>query len=280
MENNHLVPAKTQVLDTVKNLLLVVKKIADDDDNALAAQLHRQIVQGPGNVGLLRALERRKTVHDLVDGTLTVTARRVIAHFLIKNPERHGVTLLQDKVGQAGGHHLGVLQLGVFPGAVLHGFAAIEQDVGDVVGFLLILLDEVAIGAAENLPVQVAGIVTGRIFAVLGKLNGEAAIGRLVLTGHVALHHVAGVKAQCLGAGDRLGVEQFLYLLLVHGARQSGGGLVHDQLSGASLGTASRIRSIISSAVTPSDCAEKLGMMRCRNTGCATEATSSQLTYT
>ena len=115
---------------------------------------------------------------------------------------------MEDEVAQAGGEHLAVGELGVAAGAVFHGLRAVEEDVRDVVGLLLELLDVIAVGAAEDLPVEVAEVVAGRVFAVLGELDGEAVVRGLVLAGHVALDEITRVHPERLGAGNRDRVEK------------------------------------------------------------------------
>jgi len=89
----------------------------------------------------------------------------------------------------------------------------------DVIGFLLVLLDVIAVGAAEDFPVQVADVVAGGVFAVLGKLDGKAVVGRLVFAGDVALDDLPRVQAERLGAGHRGRIEQFVKWAGRHGLR-------------------------------------------------------------
>src|SRR5690349_21383086 len=101
---------------------------------------------------------------------------RVVADRDIEKPERGGITLMEDEVSQARGHGLAVLEFGQLARAVSHGLAAIEQDIGDVIRLLLILLDVVAVGTAENLPVEMPDIIALGVFAMLSKLDGESAV--------------------------------------------------------------------------------------------------------
>ena len=78
----------------IRELLIVIKKITNDYNDAFAPQLHCQVVQCLGNIGLLCALKRRKAIHDVIDCALAITARRIIAHILIKYTQCNGVTLM------------------------------------------------------------------------------------------------------------------------------------------------------------------------------------------
>ena len=142
-----------------RTCLLVVEEIADDDDDAFAADLAGHVMEHRADVRLRVGSNAASLRHQLVDGRAVVAARRVIAHRRVEKPKRHGVALMEDQVSQARGHHLAVLQLRQLAGAVLHRLAAIEQDVGDVVRLLLVLLDVVTVRAAHDLPVQMPRVV-------------------------------------------------------------------------------------------------------------------------
>src|SRR6185503_614301 len=57
VEHHHLVAAKPQVLDAVEHLLLVVKKVADENDDALAPKLAGHVVEDRGDARLRARLE-------------------------------------------------------------------------------------------------------------------------------------------------------------------------------------------------------------------------------
>src|SRR5436309_13859082 len=57
MKNNHFVAAKTQVLNAVEDLLFIIEEVADDNDDAFAANLHGHIVQHRGDIRLLLRLK-------------------------------------------------------------------------------------------------------------------------------------------------------------------------------------------------------------------------------
>ncbi len=63
--------------------------------------------------------------------------------------------------------------------AVAHRVAGIEQQVTGEVGFLFVLFDGVAVGAAVTFPVDVPDVVAGDVLAVLDELDGEAFVGLL-----------------------------------------------------------------------------------------------------
>ena len=102
----------------------------------------------------------------------------------------------------------GVLDLGYLAGAEGHRGAAVEEEVGDEVGVLLVLLDVILVGTAEDLPVEVARVVAGGVFAVLRELDGEAVEGGAVFADAVALDDTTREHAERFGAGECVGVEE------------------------------------------------------------------------
>ena len=87
---------------------------------------------------------------------------------------------------------MGVLKFGLPARAILHGLTAVEHEVGDVVGFLLVLLQVIPVRAPQHFPVEMPGVVAGHVFAVLGEFNAKPVEGRFVFADHVALDDVAG----------------------------------------------------------------------------------------
>ncbi len=81
------------------------------------------------------------------------------------------------------------------PSIVVAGFQliaqAVEQDVGTEVGFELVFLDVEAVGAAEDLPVDVPQVVAGDVLAVLGELDAVAVVGAAVHSGDESGNHRA-----------------------------------------------------------------------------------------
>ena len=90
---------------------------------------------------------------------------------------------------------------------VAHRLGSVEEDVGLEVRLLLVLLDVEAVGAAEDLPVDVAGVVARDVLPVLGELHAEAVVGALVEPRDVPLDDHAGLHLETAQLGDRLRVE-------------------------------------------------------------------------
>ena len=207
MKDDNLVAGEAKLLQALLEAGLVVKEIAEDDDDAARADHAREVSHGGGQIGRARRLEVREPVHDMVHLPQAVGARQVLARLLIEEAEGDGVALKEDEVGEAGRERLGVLQLRHLGAAVVHRRAAVDQQVHHHIGVLLILLDVVAVGAAEHLPVEVPRIVAHGVLAVLRELDGEALEGRAVVAHAIALHDRAREQAQRLAARDRDGIE-------------------------------------------------------------------------
>ena len=62
-----------------------------------------------------------------------------------------------------------------------------KQQVADQVGLFLELLEVILVGAAEDLPVEIAEVVAGGVLAVLGELDREAVEGAAVNARDVSL---------------------------------------------------------------------------------------------
>ena len=87
-------------------------------------------------------------------------------------------------------------------GGVVHGVAGVEQDGQQAVGLAAIALQVGALGAGEDVPIDVAQIVAGRVGAVLGELLAEAEIGRAVQAGDEAVDDRLGDQVEAGDAGQ------------------------------------------------------------------------------
>ena len=64
--------------------------------------------------------------------------------------------------------------------AIAHRPAGVQHEVAAEVGLVLEPLDVVAVGAREEPPVEVAGVVARGVLAVLAELDREAVVGAAV----------------------------------------------------------------------------------------------------
>src|ERR1019366_4607921 len=92
---------------------------------------------------------------------------------------------------------------------VRHAAAGIDEKVGVEIGFLFVLLDVVAVGLAEDAPVNVANLVAGVILAMLGELDTEALVGTFMHAAQEAGDDVARNEAQPAVFGEGRGIEEY-----------------------------------------------------------------------
>jgi hypothetical protein len=143
------VAREAEVLDPFDDVRFLVEKIADDDDDAFALDPACHLVEDVGERGFALRLEAGQGLEDPEELVPGVRAGEVLADILIEQGERDGVALVEDEIGQARGDALRVFELrNLGAGSLVeHGLAPIDEDVGDVVGLLLVLFDVVALGA-------------------------------------------------------------------------------------------------------------------------------------
>src|SRR5207245_2596216 len=89
-----------------------------------------------------------------------------------------------------------------------HAAGSIDEQMGVQVGFFLVFLDVIAVGLAEDAPVDVANLVAGIILAMLGELDAEALVGAFVNAAEEALDDVARDEAEPAILGERGGIEE------------------------------------------------------------------------
>ena len=102
-------------------------------------------------------------------------------NLLIESDQAHGVLLAGHQVAQGGSQTDGIFQFGQ-PGAggEVHRAALVDQQMAGEIGFGPVLADVELVGAGPGVVVDQAGIVAGDVFAMLGELDREAVIWRIV----------------------------------------------------------------------------------------------------
>src|SRR5438034_2792817 len=120
---------------------------ADDFDDAL---------EGRGQIRGLSAGRFLQREHDMPEMAGAMAGREVLADLFVEGEQADGVALQIKKIGEGGSEGSGVLGLGVAERTVSHGAAAIGEEVAAEIGFVLEFLDEIAVTAGEDAPIQVA----------------------------------------------------------------------------------------------------------------------------
>jgi hypothetical protein len=96
------------------------------------------------------------------------------------------------QIPQAGGDELRIAKLAQRIGraSVRHRCAGIEHDMRPQIRRYFILLDVIAFALGISAPVQPLDVITGRVLAVLGKIQRKAHVRRAVHPLHVPVHHL------------------------------------------------------------------------------------------
>src|SRR5262249_12196831 len=125
-----------------------------------------------------------------------------LPHFRVKGCQADAVGLLHDEVAEGRGRGAGQIVLRDLAGPVAHRFAGLDQKPADEVGFELVLLEVEAFGAAVDLPVDVADVIAGDVFAMLSELDREPVVLALVPAGDEPLDRLPGAQLQRADAGQ------------------------------------------------------------------------------
>src|SRR5437660_701070 len=76
------------------------------------------------------------------------------------------------------------------------------------IGFILEVLDEVAIAAGKDTPVHIPGIITGTVLAVFSKLDRESVVGTAMQAIPEAFDHHAGAQLEIADGHQGLGIDE------------------------------------------------------------------------
>ena len=129
------------------------------------------------------------------------------------NRQTDRVTLTMQEIAEPGGGGRGHLELAHAGGAVDfraigHRLARVEHDHGRDVRLFLVPLDVVAVHAAEDLPVEMAQVVTRHVLTVLDKLDAEPVPRAAVLPRQEAIDDALGDQLEVTESGDEIRVEE------------------------------------------------------------------------
>jgi len=199
-----LVPEMTKGTEYVAGVAI---EVGDDDDEATTMDAFGETMEDLGDVGGTARGEVFELAEEDVEMDGGGAGRDEGADLGVEGDEADGILLADHEIGKRGGEVGAVFELGGAALGVGHGGGGVEEDVGLEVGLFLELLDVEAVGPGVGGPVEVADVVARGVFAVLGKLDGEAVIGRTVEAGDEALDDGTCDKVHALETGDRLGGE-------------------------------------------------------------------------
>ena len=122
----------------------------------------------------------------------------VIVYIFVEDDEPGGVPLVRRHVAEAGRHVAREIQLVDHVGAEPHRRAGIEQDQELRIGLAAVALEVHPLGTGENVPVDVAQVVSGSVGAVFGEFLAESEIGGAVQARHKAVDYGLGYQIQAV----------------------------------------------------------------------------------
>ena len=134
-------------------------------------KLHQAVGDVGAALGLQVGQERQHVAQVAPPGARPQAA----ANLLIEGDQPHRVLLVDHQVTEGGRQADGVIELGqLLAIGVAHRAAQIHHQVAGDVGLRLEFLHVILVGLGVDQPVDVLGIVAGRIFAVLAELHRKA----------------------------------------------------------------------------------------------------------
>ncbi len=206
MKDNHFVLSQPELSQCFLHGRQVHEHVGEERDDSAGARLLRELREHFGNVRFVVAGGLFELVHQQLQMIRVRACRQHLANFGIERDEPDHVLLLLQHVGEtrrAGGRII-VLRAVL---TVVHRFTGIDDQGALEVRLLFVFLDVEPVSLGPDLPVDVPGIVAGRVFAVGGKFDGKAVVGRAVLPRDEAFHDKPSPHIEPLDAVERFGIE-------------------------------------------------------------------------
>lgn len=211
VEEDYFVAVVTQVAQGVNEVLMFVvgeEGVGEDNDEGAAVKLFGDEVEGGSDVGGVECW-RVGGLEELVEETVEValvggvgSAGGLEVDTVREKCESEGVALSMEDFNEDGG---GVGGEGDFVGMVdvtvsfegeEHGGGLVDEDLTAEVGLFLVLLDEEAVGAAIEAPVDVCGGFAGVVVAIIGEFDGKAVQGAAMAACNETLDHLPGEEVE------------------------------------------------------------------------------------
>ena len=212
VEQDDLVAAVAQVVQALQHRLRVGQQVAEEHDQALAADHGRQLVQARGHVGLRRSASGWPAATGCCRAACRLLRGGRLAWMLrVERDQADRVLLVDHQVAQRRRQADGVLELGqLLAVGVGHRGAEVHHQVAGDVGLGLELLEVILVGLGVDVPVEVLEVVAGDVLAMLGELDGEALERAGVQAGQEALDDELGAQVEPGDLADDLGPQVLL----------------------------------------------------------------------
>jgi hypothetical protein len=161
-----------------------------------------EVHKGLGEIGVRADFRFLDSVQEAEKLSLACGRGDVVFDVFVEDNEAGGVALLRGHVDETGRHVAREIEFVDGMRAIAHGGAGVEQDQQLGIRFAAIALQIHALAAGEDIPIDVAQIVTRRVGAVLGELLAETEIGGAVQAGDEAVHDGLGDEVESVDGGE------------------------------------------------------------------------------
>ena len=201
--------AEPQVLQALHHPIRIVEQIRDQDREASLAERVGELVERTPHVGLRARDNPFEREQDRVHVARPRARRQPGRDLLVELDEPRRVALPVHQVGERRREHAAVFELAHRRAAAIrHRGAHVEQQVAFEVGFLLELLDVVAIGARVDFPVERGQVVARQVLPVFRELDAEPFVGTAVQPREEPFHHRTRLQLHRPEPPDDGGVEK------------------------------------------------------------------------
>src|SRR2546430_15575905 len=126
----------------------------------------------------------------------------------IERDQARPIPLAAGEVGKAGGEVATVVELGDPAASEIHRAGDVQQQAEVRVGVGLELLDVKAVGARPESPVDATDVVTGHVGPVLGEVDRQAEVRRVVQAGDGSFDHGPSQEVEAVDPGPDPGGEE------------------------------------------------------------------------
>jgi hypothetical protein len=189
----------------------IQQQVGDENHESAAAELIHHPTQGGLGGGPLPRLGVLQRGEKLVPVSPARPRRENPPDFIVEGDQTGRVPLPKQHEGQRRRKKPRIGELGeplAGRAGPRHRAAGVEHQHRPEVGLFLVLLDVETFGSREQLPVDVARLVTQLVGPVLGEFDRESAAGGAVEAGQEAFHDPLGDDLDPAQAGDFVGIEK------------------------------------------------------------------------
>ena len=202
LEDEYVVSALSEDLEAAEEVFSGAEEVGEEDDDGASVEGFVDAFEDAGDVCFSAGELSIECGEDGLELCVAAAGGDLSADGGVEDGEADGVMLFEDEHAESGGDGAGVFEFGEWPGAELHGFAAVDEESDAGVGIVFELFEVVAVGAGPEFPVDAADIVTGDIFAVLEEFEGLSEPWAAMESGDEAFDDLSGAEFEPGDAGE------------------------------------------------------------------------------